>query len=145
MWDYCIELQALIRSHTNHSNYELGGEVPETHITLQTADTRNIYNYSWYEWVMFHDKPLTHQYLTVILGRYLGPAIDVGSIITYKIMKTNGKYVCRTTVCSLNPTELACSYYKQPRNEFDASVAEALGPAATIYDFDYNEYTDLTP
>ena len=53
--------------------------------------------------------------------------------------------MCITTVCLLNPTELACSQHKQLRNDFNASVAEALGPAATIYDFDYNEYTDLTP
>ena len=51
--------------------------------------------------------------------------------------------MCRTTFCSLNPTELACSDHKQLRNVFDAYVTEALGPADTISDFDYKEYTDL--
>ena len=42
LWDHCIELQALIRSHTSHSNYELNDEVTETHMTGQTADISNI-------------------------------------------------------------------------------------------------------
>ena len=53
--------------------------------------------------------------------------------------------MCITIVNLLKPIELACSEHKQSREEFDASVAEALGPAVTIYDFNYKEYTDLTP
>ena len=30
LWDHCIELMALIRSHTAHTAYEIQGEVPET-------------------------------------------------------------------------------------------------------------------
>ena len=36
---------------------------------------------------MFRDQPITYPDLPVILGRYLGPAIDVGSARTYKIKK----------------------------------------------------------
>ena len=30
-----------------------------------------------------------------LLGQYLGPAIDVGSMLTAKILKPIGQYVCR--------------------------------------------------
>ena len=145
LWNHCIELQDLIHSHTAHSNYELDVEVPETCITGQKADISNIYEYYCYKWVMFRDQPITYPDPPMILGRYLVPAIDVGSAMTYKILKAKGYYVCRTIVNSLKPIELACSEHKQSREDSDASVAEALGPAATIYDFNYKEYTDLTP
>ncbi len=39
------------------------------------------------------------------LGRYLGPAIDVGSMLTAKILMPNGQYVCRLTLRHLNDNE----------------------------------------
>ena len=44
--DHCIELQALILSHTAHSEYELDGVVPETHMTRQMDDISNTCEYS---------------------------------------------------------------------------------------------------
>ena len=114
-------------------------------MTRQTADISNMCKYSWCEWFMFFYQHITYPYLPVILGRYLGPAIDVGSAITYKILKANGEYVFRTTVCLFNPTEISCSEHKQLWNNFDASVVEDLGPSTTISDSDYKEYTDITP
>ena len=114
-------------------------------MTGHTADISNICEYPWYDRVIFRYQPITYPYFPVILGRYLGPAIDVGSAMTYKILKANGEHVCRTIVCLLKPTKLACSYHKQLRNEFEASVLESLGPADTISGFYYKECTDLTP
>ena len=145
LWDQFFEFQALIIYHISNINYELVGEMPKTHTTGQTADISKIYDYSWYEWVKFCNQPITYLYLTVILVCYLGPSIDAENAMTYKILKEKGDYVWRTTVFLLNPTELACLDHKQLRNDFDASVAEALGPIDTISDFDYKEYTDLTP
>ena len=114
-------------------------------MTGHTADISNICEYPWYDRVIFRYQPITYPYFPVILGRYLGPAIDVGSAMTYKILKANGEHVCRTIVCLLKPTKLACSYHKQLRNDFEASVLESLGPADTISGFYYKECTDLTP
>ena len=32
------------------------------------------------------------------VGQYLGPAIDVGNDITYKILLPDGNYVCHSTI-----------------------------------------------
>ena len=89
LWDHCIELMALIRSHTAHIAHELQGEVPETIMTGLTADISNICEYNWYEWVMFRDNTASYSEEKQTLGRYLGPAIDVGSSMCYKILKAN--------------------------------------------------------
>ena len=48
----------------------------------------------------------------VVLGRYIGMATDIGSTMTYKKLKGNGEYVCRTNVRPLILTELASPDYK---------------------------------
>ena len=76
-------------------------------MTGQTANIINICEYEWYEWVMFRDGPTSYPESPMTLGRYLGPSIGVGSAMTYKILKSNGNYVCRTSVPHLNQEELA--------------------------------------
>ena len=56
---------------------------------------------------MFHDQTITYPDSPVVLGRYLGLATDVGSIITYKILKGNCEYVYRTTFRPIILTGLA--------------------------------------
>ena len=53
LWDHCIELEALIRSHSVNSIYKTNGQVPETIMTGTTADISHISKFWWYEWVMF--------------------------------------------------------------------------------------------
>ena len=94
---------------------------------------------------MFLGQPINYTHSSLILGQHLVPPIDFRSAMTYKTLKANTDYVCRITICLLNPTELSCSEHKQLRNKFDAYVVESLDPVATISDFYYKEYTDLTP
>ena len=106
LWDHCIELEDLIRSCIDHSEYTLDGYVPETRMTGQNFNISNICEYEWYKWVMFHYQPIKYPYLPVALGRYLGTATEVRSTMTFNILKGNGGYVCRPTVRPLILTEL---------------------------------------
>ena len=78
----------------------------------------------------------------MILGRYLGPAIDTGSALTAKILKDNGQFVCRLTLRHLNQQELQCSVHTAARLCFDESIWTHLGPSATVADFPTE---DITP
>ena len=119
--------------------------MPGTCMTGHMADISNICDYSLNEWVMFCDQPITCPDFPVILGCYLGLSIDVRTAMSYRILKENGEYVCRTTARLLNRTERDLSEHNQLRNNFDAYMAEAFGSAATITDLYYKKYTDLTP
>ena len=72
---------------------------------------------------------------------YLGPAIDVGSAMIYKILKENGGNVCRLTVSPWRQEEEAKHFLQMDRVQFMASVHEALGPGCTISDFAEDEPT----
>jgi hypothetical protein len=73
------------------------GQVPATIMTGDTADISQICQFSWYDWVMYHDHN-TFPEDKALLGKYLGPAIDVVSMLTAKILKPNGQYVSQSTI-----------------------------------------------
>ncbi len=110
LWDHCIELEGLICSNTANDIYVTGGEVPETIMKGGTANISLICEFAWYDWVMFHDTVNTIAFpdKRLTLGRYLGPAIDIGLALTAKILKQNGQYVCRSTLRHLTPDETLC-------------------------------------
>ena len=111
------------------------GKVPETIMTSSTANISHISEFGWYDWVMFRDNVPTFPDNKLTLGRYLGPATDVGSALTAKILKSNGKIVCRLTLRHLNNDEHNCMTHVEMHKAFDACVYKAIGPAVTEIDF----------
>ncbi len=125
------------------------GKVPETIMTSSTANISHICEFGWYDWVMFRDNVPTFPDVKLILGQYLGPATNVGSALTAKILKSNGQIVCRLTLWHLNNEEIHCPIHQEMCRVFDETIANSLGPNATDQDFpaedltpDYNFYDD---
>jgi hypothetical protein len=52
LWDHCLELEALIQSHTALDSYELQGQVPETIVLGQKEDISPFVEYEWFKWVI---------------------------------------------------------------------------------------------
>jgi hypothetical protein len=118
------------------------GQVPETIMTGNTADISHIAEFGCYDWVMFRDNEPSYPDDKLILGRYLGPAIDTGCALTAKILKSNGVFVCRSILRHLTDEELNSPVHKDMRRKFDESIEHHLGPAALPQDFPAE---DLTP
>ena len=91
LWDDCLELEAMIQSNTCSDVFELGGEVPETMVSGETSDISPFCQHAWYEWIKFRDTGPNFPDDKELLGRYLGPSIDVGPAMTAKILKANGQ------------------------------------------------------
>ena len=86
LWDHCIELEALSRSHTDLDIYGLEGQVPETVMSGQTGNIISLCEFEWFKWVMFFQPKETYPDDKMFIGRWLGPAIHVGTAMTYKIL-----------------------------------------------------------
>jgi hypothetical protein len=140
--DHCLELEAYVRSCTSNDIYMTAGQVPETITTGNTTNISHIAEFGWYGWVMFCDNESSFPDDKLILGCYLGPAIDTGLALTAKILKLNGVFVCRSTLRHLTDGELNNSVHKDMRCKFDKSIKHHLGPAALLQDFPAE---DLTP
>jgi hypothetical protein len=91
---------------------------------------------------MFCDNKDSYPDNKLILWRYLGPAIDTGSALTAKIFKSNGVFVCRSTLQHLTDKELNSSVHIDMRCKFVESIEHHLGPVALPQDFPAE---DLTP
>ena len=98
LWDHSLELKGAVRSHTCLDIYALDGQVPETVMMGQTNDISHLSEYEWLNWVMYSEPVNGYPNDRVTIGRYLGPASNVGSAMTMKILKPNGGYVCHSTV-----------------------------------------------
>jgi hypothetical protein len=130
-------MEGLICSHTANYIYATGTEVPETIMKGGTADINQIWEFTWYDWVMFCDTantiPFPDDKLT--LGKYLGPATDIGLTLTAKILKQNGQYTCHLSIRQLTPREIVCTVHIAARLHFDKMISKCIGPNAVSGDF----------
>ncbi len=138
-----LELEAYVHSCTSNDIYMTSGQVPEIIITGKTTNISHIAEFGWYDWVMFcNNEPSYPDVKLILLGRYLGPAIDTGLALTAKILKSNGVLACRSTLRQLTDEEIDSSVHKDMRRKFDESIEHHLGLAALPQDFPAE---DLTP
>ena len=77
-----------------------------------------------------------------LIGQYLRPAIDVGSMLVAKTLKPNRQYVCRSALRHLDDDERNSEVHKTLQHDFDQEINRILGTAAKLTDFDKQ---DLTP
>ena len=115
-------------------------EVPETVILGGTSDISQFCEHGFYDWVMFRYKPIQHPDQNTVLGRYLGPAIDVGPEIKDKIMKGNGELVHRSTYHGLKDEERTNQAHIQLRKEFDSNIKDSFGPDISPDDFPHVKF-----
>ena len=82
LWDHYLELDSRIRSATTLPRFDLYHQTPEAKIHGMSSDISDIYEFEFYEWVMFNDSQATFPETKFHVGRWLGPAVDVESALT---------------------------------------------------------------
>ena len=127
LWDHCLELESIIRSSTTLPRFDLYHQTPEAKMHDMSVDISDICEYKFYEWVMFNESKATFPGTKFHVGRWLGPAVDVGSALTYKILKSNGQVVPRSTIRHLTPDELTNPDHIAMRKAFDDSIIQKIG------------------
>ena len=90
---------------------------------------------------MFNDSQATFHENKFQVGRWLGPGIDVGSALTYKILKSNGRVVPRSTIRHLTHDELTNPDHIAMTKAFDDNIIQKIGVPATENDFDKDYWT----
>lgn len=143
LWDDCLERQAYVRSMTARPRHSLGGQVPETVVSGETADISPWAIHRWYEWVMFHDTSVPFPGDKMILGRDLGPSLDIGPAMCQKILKMNGQIQHQSSARSLMPEELESPEVQRQKEEFDAAIAARLGGPMTYLDLEQSPDPDI--
>ena len=141
LWDHCLELESRIRSATTLPRFDLDNQTPEAKMHGMPSDISDICEFEFYEWVMFNDSQVTFPETKFHVGRWLGPAVDVGSSLTYKILKSNSQVVLRSTIRHLTLDELTNPDHIAMTKAFDDNIIQKLGVPATEHDFDKDYLT----
>jgi hypothetical protein len=82
--------------------------------------------------------------LKIQLGRDLGAAIDIGPVMTCKILKKNRSVMYRSSVRPLNQDEIQSPTEKKEHEEFNIAVEKKFGPLMDMDDFrDDPDYADF--
>jgi hypothetical protein len=134
-WDDAIKLEAYVCSNTAHDIFSLQGEVPEMVMSGKMLDISQFCEFAFYDWVMFRDEPVAFSDDNPVLGRYLGPAINVSPALTAKILKTSGQVVYRSTYRQLTVAELENAAHVSMRTKFDLSILDRFGAETALDDF----------
>ena len=67
--------------------------------------------------------------------------MDVGTVMTYKILRPDGGYVCRSTVRAWSPKEEANPIRMAERVSFMEQLNSCIGSAAKMSDFPLSDLT----
>ena len=145
LWDHCLELEAMIRSSTALDIYELHGQTPETIVSGQTNDISPYVECRWYDWVMWYSTLAKYPEPKEVLGRWLGPALDVGPAMTSKILKRNGEILFLSSYRKLTDDEMQDPDLKKDRDAFDEEIRKRLGRPLTQEDLKEIDVDAPTP
>ena len=122
MWDYCMELEAYVQSHTANGHPHLKGEVPKTVMSGETADISSFAKHGWYDWIKLRDTTVSYPENKLVLGSYIGPSTDIGPAMTAKIIKANGQYTHCSTPSLLTQDEIESPEELSSRQEFETQI-----------------------
>ncbi|KAL7475332.1 hypothetical protein ACHAW6_001253 [Cyclotella cf. meneghiniana] len=68
LWCFVMEYKSYVHLHTAHDIYQLDGHDPKTPIL----------EFGFWDWVKFREDGVAYPDNQMVLGKYLGPSIDVG-------------------------------------------------------------------
>ena len=134
LWCFALEYESYVRSHTALDIFKLDGRVPETVVSGETADISPFCEFGFWDWVKFRDSGVAFPTDSLVLGKYLGPSIDVGPAMTQRVMKANGEVEDRSTLRLLTPEECMSDALRAEQEKFLASVCDRWGIGTTVKD-----------
>lgn len=105
-WDYCSEYTSDMRSSLSLASNP-GGRSGKEIMTGETNDISVFLHFDWYQPVHFYEETNKFPDDKRELGRWLGPAHDVGQALCYWIVKPNGQVIARTTVRAITEADIA--------------------------------------
>jgi hypothetical protein len=124
LWDFGMEYTTYVRNCIAHPS--LQDRTPYEVLTGDSPDISEILVFGFYDWIKFYEPaPFPQQRET--LGRWLGPAHNVGQALCFYILKSNGQIIACSTVCALTDMETHDPTELLSRQDFDNSVKEYIG------------------
>ena len=115
LWDYCAEYTAELRCMTATNLFDLNNRTPFETVLGFTPDISELVEFGWYQWVWYHDPVHPDK---DNLGRWLGPAHNIGQGLAYYILNHNAEVVVRSTVSGIKDDYISPMDLESRQKEF---------------------------
>ena len=139
LWDYCWTYAADIRSLTVTDNIHLDGETPYGKVRGYTPDISKYLSFQWYDWVWYNDPNAPDK---LLIGRWLGPAHDVGQGLAYFVLTEHGKVAIRSTVSPISREDKLNNAISQQMTDYTTSMESYIGHFTQSTQNNYDDCTD---
>ncbi|MGH3053585.1 MAG: hypothetical protein ACRDL7_01240, partial [Gaiellaceae bacterium] len=141
LWDYSIRYAAELRSCTVLPH--LGGRTGYEILTGDTPDISHLLHFDFYQPVMYLEPNTSFPDARENLGRWLGPAHNIGQALCYYVLKPNGQVICRSTVCAADIQDTTIKQrIKQMDTELNISVGEFTPMELDVDEQEAHQYFD---
>ena len=127
LWDYGIRWVCETMQRTARMSGDLDGRTSLERLTGETPDISEYLDFTFYDWCWYNDNAGLG---TTRLGRWLGVAHRVGSLMSYWILTEQGRVVSRTTVTRVTTLEQQEASTVRRCNEFDQGIKDKLHDSA---------------
>ena len=124
LWDYCVEYVAELRCMTATTIFDLNGRTPFETVLGFTPDISELVEFKWFDWVWYHDPVDSDK---DHLGRWLGPAHNIGQGLAYYILNHNAEVIVRSTVSVIDKDDIAPHDLQTRQGEFTTRVESLIG------------------
>ncbi len=102
----------------------------------ETEEISQFCELAWYDWIIYRLGTIDYPDEPLRLGKYLGPAIDVGPTMTAEILQQNGKVVYRSTYRPLTVEERADAAIQKSMIMFSETADNYLGKKLSRANFE---------
>ena len=123
LWCFCYEFSADLLSLCATNRYDLQGRSAYEHVVGYTPDITEYVSFSWYQWVYYWDEDAKEKKL----GRWLGPAHQIGQALCYYILIDNAEFIARSSVIPVPDPDLLSDSMKSITTSFTSSVEDKIG------------------
>ena len=104
-------------------------------MTGQTGDISYLCEFERFQRIMFYEPMSSYLDNNAQIGGWLGPIDDVGTTLTYKVLKNNELRVCRGAIRAWTPEDEANPAFLRQREVFVAAIYDIMGRTASLMIF----------
>ena len=139
LWDYCWEYISSLRCITAVDNAYLDGLTPFSKVHGYTPDISEYLTFKWFDWVWYHEPVNPDKEL---LGRWLGPAHNIGQGLAYHVLSDSGMVKIRSTVTPVSPESIETQPVQERMQLFTKTVESIIGNFTKSTQARFPECTD---
>jgi hypothetical protein len=122
-WDYGLRWVCKTMSRTHTRPHRVNSCIPLKHVTGETVDISNYLDFGFYDYVVYRDNAGLSE---SEIGRWLGVAKNVGTMLTFYVLTQTGQVVSRSSVERVKEIDKRTDEMKRKLEEFDVETKQRL-------------------